>query len=257
MPKLSETFLAGLVSPAILKAIEQDSLSPVFLDLQACNALEIRYDFFEQAEWESLSARVRRVAPQAMQIGTIRLKRDGGKFPDAKAVARPELWEKILEADEAPEWLDLERDCLAQFADLKAMAKPRGTKILVSEHNFIRIPNDMVLKTLVDDLRRVKADGLKIAAMSNSEDDCDRLYKFTKKNNKYFDLFAAFAMGDTGRTSRLWSLKEGANLTYGAIEAAEAPGQIDVMTMKKALDNFENLFSKSDTLAFLDKFRQF
>ena len=72
-----------------------------------------------------------------------------------------------------------------------------------------------------------------------------------------FELFAAFGMGDTGRTSRLWSLKEGANLTYAAIDAVEAPGQIDVMTMKKALDSFDTIYSQSDLTAFLSKFRQF
>lgn len=254
---MSETFLVGLISPNILKAIEEDSLSPVFLDLQACNALEIRYDFFDVNDWPSLSARLRKVAPHAMQIGTIRLKRDGGNFPNTQVAARTKHWQKIFETEQVPEWLDLERDCLAQLADLRALAKAKGTKILVSEHNFVRIPNDAELKIFVEDLRRIKADGLKIAAMSNSETDCDRLYKFTKKNHKYFDLFAAFGMGDSGRASRLWSLKEGANLTYGAIESVEAPGQIDVMTMKKALDGFENLFSQSDITAFLGKFRHF
>ena len=257
MPTSNEKFLVGLVGPDVLSAIEEDSLNPVFLDLQACNALEIRYDFFEQSQWPGLSARLRKVAPHAMQIGTVRLHRDGGKFPDKDAVARPELWQKILEADEVPEWIDLERDCLSQFAGLKKAASARGTRILVSEHNFVRIPGDQELKIFVDDARRVKADGLKIAAMSNSATDCDRLYKFTKKYSKHFELFAAFGMGETGRVSRLWSLKEGANLTYAAIDSVEAPGQIDVQTMKKALDNFEIIYSQSDLTAFLSKFRQF
>ena len=78
MPTSNEKFLVGLVGPDVLSAIEEDSLNPVFLDLQACNALEIRYDFFEQSQWPGLSARLRKVAPHAMQIGTVRLHRDGG-----------------------------------------------------------------------------------------------------------------------------------------------------------------------------------
>lgn len=251
------TYLVGLVSPEVLAAIENDSLNPVFLDLQDCNALEIRYDFFDETQWASLSERLRKVAPHAIQIGTIRLERDGGRFPDERMAERLELWTQILKAGEVPEWLDLERDALYHMEPLKALAEPRGTKILVSEHNFTRIPNDMELKTFADDLRRVKADGLKIAAMSATQTDCDRLYKFTKKNARYFDLFAAFGMGDTGRVSRLWSLKEGANLTYGAIGRVEAPGQIDVATMRKALEAFENIVSQPELSNFLDKFRQF
>ena len=64
-------------------------------------------------------------------------------------------------------------------------------------------------------------------------------------------------MGDTGRISRLWSLKEGANLTYAAIDSVEAPGQIDAITMKKALDSFDIIYSQSDLASFLAKFRQF
>lgn len=254
MAKNSTLHLVGLIDPQVLSAIEADSMSPVFLDLQACNTLEIRYDFFKEQEWPTLSGRLRKVAPHAMQIGTIRLVEDGGLYPSAKAINRLEQWERILEKDQVPEWLDLERDYLSQFEKLKKMATPRGVKILVSEHNFIRIPSDMELKTFADDLRRVKAPGLKISAMSNSKTDCERLYKFTKKSSKYFDLFGAFGMGATGKTSRLWSLKEGGNLTYGCITEAKAPGQIDVITMQKALENFETIFSESEIEHFLRKF---
>lgn len=257
MPKSNEKYIVGLISPEILSAIEKDNLNPVFLDLQACNALEIRYDFFNRNEWTTISQRLKNVAPHAMQIGTIRLKRDGGKFPDNEAGSRLSLWKNILEADLVPDWLDIERDALSQYAELKKIADERKSSLIVSEHNFVRIPNEMELKIFVNDLRRVKAKGLKIAAMSNSENDCERLYKFIKKNAKDFELFAAFGMGEYGKASRIWSFKEGANLSYGAINTVEAPGQIDVLTMKKALENLENLFSEADLFAFLSKFQPF
>jgi 3-dehydroquinate dehydratase-1 len=67
-------------------------------------------------------------------------------------------------------------------------------------------------------------------------------------------MFAAFGMGETGRVSRLWSLKEGSNLTYGSIGHAEAPGQIEVSTMSRALEQFDNLNSQMEILAFLNQF---
>ena len=69
-----------------------------------------------------------------------------------------------------------------------------------------------------------------------------------------FELFAAFGMGTTGKASRVWSLKEGANLTYGSIGEAKAPGQVDVLKMKKAMDELENLPSPFETANFLSKF---
>lgn len=250
----SRKYLVGLVGPDILEAAEKDLFHPVRLDLDCCGALEIRYDFFDDSLWPSLSERVRNVAPGKLQIGTIRLKRDGGRFPDVRAIERPALWEKILDADQVPEWLDLERDCLSDFKALNDMARPKGVSLLISEHNFVRIPGEAELATFADDVKRVGAQGLKIAAMSNSDTDCDRLYKFAKKYGKKFQMFAAFGMGESGRVSRLWSLKEGSNLTYGSIGQAEAPGQIEVSTMGRALEQFDNLNSQMEILAFLNQF---
>lgn len=244
-------YLVGLIGPQALEAAERDENHPVRQDFDRCTAVEIRYDFFDEKQWPELSARVRKVAPGKMQIGTIRLKHDGGTFPDTRVIERMELWGKILDAQEVPEWLDLERDYLANYRQLHQMAATRKVKILVSEHNFERVPSDAELEEFAKDVQSFKAHGLKIAAMSNNLTDCDRLYKFIKKNASHFELFAAFGMGKTGMVSRLWSLKEGANLTYGAIGKAEAPGQIDVLTMKKALESDSALNSQSDLLAFL------
>lgn len=254
MPSDSAKYLVGLVSPDTLEAAEKDLFHPVRLDFGCCDALEIRYDFFDESQWEKLSERVRHLAPEKLQIGTIRLQRDGGKFPDARSVERLKLWERILDAHQVPEWLDLERDCLADFKALNDMARPKGVSLVISEHNFARVPNEAELETFADDVKRVGAQGLKIAAMSNSESDCDRLYKFAKKFGKKFQMFAAFGMGETGRVSRLWSLKEGANLTYGSVGHSEAPGQIDVAVMRKALEQSESFNSQMELLAFLNRF---
>ena len=250
----SRKYLVGLVCPDVLEAAEKDLFHPVRLDLDCCDAIEIRYDFFDESEWPTLSERVRNVIANKIQIGTIRLKRDGGKFPDARAVERLELWQRILSGKQVPEWLDLERDCLSDFKALNDMAYPIGVSLLISEHNFERIPSDMELEPFASDIKRVDAQGLKIAAMSNSESDCDRLYKFAKKYGKKFQMFAAFGMGETGKVSRLWSLNEGANLTYGSIGHSEAPGQIEVSTMRRVLDQGENLHSQMEILAFLNQF---
>ena len=253
MPASNEKYLVGLVGPEVLSAIEADSMHPVFLDISACNALEIRYDFFNEKDWTGLSARVRKVAPHAMQIGTIRLARDGGKYPDRLAHSRLPLWSEILKAPEVPEWLDLEHDCLQALHDLKNLADLRKTRIIVSQHNFLRIPNQPELADFARDCLRLKADGLKIAAMSNSDTDCERLYKFAMEFASDFELFAAFGMGETGIASRVWSLKVGANLTYASIGKAQAPGQVDVARMERAFKELDNLVSPLNALEIIQK----
>ena len=253
MPLDSPKYLVGLVDPETLAVAESEELHPTRIDYESCEILEIRYDFFDESEWQTLAARVRKTIPNVILLGTIRLRRDGGTFSNARAVERPALWKKILEAPDVPEWLDLERDCLHDYDELRELATPRGVKILVSEHNFTRIPSDLELKNYLTDAKRVKADGIKIAAMSNSDDDCTRLYKFAKKA-KGFKLVAAFGMGETGKLSRVWSLKEGANLTYGSIGKAAAPGQIDVGLMRKAIDRLEITTSQIELSSFLNIF---
>ena len=253
MPTDSRKYLVGLVGPQTLEAAEKDPSHPVRLDLERCGAIEIRYDFFDESLWEGLSERVKKIAPEKIQIGTIRLRRDGGKFSDSEVTRRLALWQKILDARQVPEWLDLERDCLCDYTALNGMALSKGVSLLISEHNFVRIPTEMELETFAADVKRVGAQGLKIAAMSNSENDCDRLYKFAKKFSKKFQMFAAFGMGETGKASRIWSLKEGSNLTYGSIGHTEAPGQLEVSVMAPVLDQLEKLQSKSEILAFLSQ----
>lgn len=246
-----QKYLVGLIDSEVLSAIESDAMHPVFLDLQACSALEIRYDFFEPSCWNGLSARVRKLAPHALQIGTIRLKRDGGAFQDSRASERLPLWKEILEAEQVPDWLDLEQDCLYSYERLSDLADNRDVNILVSQHNFSRVPTAMELRDFARDVSRLGARGLKIAAMCNSEEDCDRLYDFARENSDDFELFAAFGMGDYGRVSRVWSLKEGANLTYGAIGHVVAPGQIQVPVMARALEKLSELHSRFEISAFL------
>ena len=253
MPTDSLKYLVGLVDPETLSAAESEELHPARIDYESCDILEIRYDFFDESDWLGLSTRVRKIAPKAIQLGTIRLKHDGGTFPDTRAIERPALWKKILEAPDNPQWLDLERDYLHDYDELRTLAAPKGVKILISEHNFTRIPSDLELKNYLTDIKRVKADGIKIAAMSNSDDDCTRLYKFAKKA-KGFKFIAACGMGETGKISRIWSLKEGANLTYGSIGKAAAPGQIDVGLMRKAIDRLETTTSQIELSSFLNIF---
>ena len=154
MPTDSQKYLVGLVNPETLTAAEREELHPARIDFESCDILEIRYDFFDESEWQGLSARIRKLVPKAIQLGTIRLKRDGGTFPDARAIERPGLFEQILNASDIPEWLDLERDCLHDYDKLRELTAPKGVNILISEHNFTRIPSDLELKNYLNDVKR-------------------------------------------------------------------------------------------------------
>ena len=73
MPTDSQKYLVGLVSPETLTAAESEEFHPARIDYESCDILEIRYDFFDESEWTGLSARIRKLVPKAIQLGTIRL----------------------------------------------------------------------------------------------------------------------------------------------------------------------------------------
>ena len=246
-------FLVGIVDSEVLDTVESDSAHRMYNDMVACSALEIRYDFFDENEWPTLSSRVRKIAPNAMQVGTIRLKRDGGNFPDDRAKKRLSLWQSIFGAVQVPDWIDLEFDCRDEYSTLNKVIQSSRTKILVSQHDFARVPAKEKLEDFANEVMRVGAPGLKIAAMCNSEKDCELLYSFVQKFAGKFSLFAAFGMGDIGRVTRIWSLKEGANLTYGSIGRAAAPGLLEVPLMDKALNKLSDFQFQSELSAFLSE----
>lgn len=232
----SERYIVGLITPETLSNLRIDG-GFTAKAIEACDALEIRYDLFsDEASWPRLSEIVSDFAPEKLQIGTLRLARDGGNLPNDRALHRQKSWELILLEAEHPAILDLEQDCLFDFADLNLLAQSVGTEILISQHDFHSVPLYQTLEKLANDAQRLGAAGVKIAAMSNSHGDTYPLYKFSEEYSGKFRYFSAFAMGETGRASRILSLKKGSNLSYASILQAAAPGQIPAPKMRQILD---------------------
>jgi len=204
-------FIAGLISPSVLLDTVAHSAA-----IKKCDILEIRYDLFKDvSQWNALSQKVFDLNPKALRLGTIRLERDGGKWENERAAERIELFEKI---SEGLDWIDLER----------GVELPLKNRIIRSWHLFDRVPSEQELSEFAEECLRFGACGCKVAAMAHSKDDVLPLYDFAKKYGNRFALFAAFAMGEQGRESRVRSLEEGANLTYASIGEALAPGQLSV-----------------------------
>jgi 3-dehydroquinate dehydratase I len=205
---MSKKFIAGLIAPDVL----QNAISAI--SIKKCDILEIRYDLFENMDdWSGLLQKVSELNPKALKLGTIRLEKDGGKWKNSRASERIGLFDKSLD------WIDLERGMITE--------KP-GNKIICSWHLFDRVPSAIELSEFAEECLELGVQGCKVAAMAHSKTDVEPLYDFAKKYGEKFELFAAFAMGEQGKESRVRSLKEGANLTYASIGKALAPGQLSV-----------------------------
>jgi len=224
MLQTESKFIAGLISPDVLRNAEKNSVGAEMAAIKKCSVLEIRYDLFKNAEeWENLSQRVFELNPKALRLGTIRLKKDGGAYENERAAERVALF-----AGKNLDWIDIERGM--DFSQIKKL----GAKIICSWHLFDRVPNEHELNEFAEECLALKTEGCKVAAMAHSKSDAEPLYNFAKRYGKSFELFAAFAMGEEGKESRLRSLSEGANLTYSSIGEALAPGQYNLITSASA-----------------------
>lgn len=237
--------LVGVVSPAVLSSARE-------LNLNTCPILEIRYDLFPNTkEWPELISRIKAWAPKAKIIATIRLERDGGKWPEKDSKKREALWSAILNASQAPDWIDLEWAELEDYMELMAKAQEKDVKVLASHHDFQGIPSATVLEKAIEHALYWRADGFKIAAMSKQPDDCGVLYALSKKHAASFTWFSAFAMGETGTVSRIYSFACGANLSYGALGDAVAPGQLSMPILKSFVAKLNGDSSEADVRTWL------
>lgn len=268
-------FFAGVLDAETLNEILRNPQGELFGIAEQCSALEIRYDLLLAAGYsrESLgevAGRVRGAFPDALLIGTFRLERDGGKFPDSQAMDRAEFICDILTEDVFPDYLDIEAE---EFVELEIRIfelwngerfceKRKGfwtmrnghrfyerefpifgdlpKKVLVSHHDFRKVPSLDELEHLRKCAAGSECAGLKIACMSRLPGDFDHVYSWMRSACD-FELFSCFAMGKSGEESRVKSLAFGANLTYCSLGAAVAPGQIPVAEARKA---YRELLSK-------------
>ena len=171
------------------------------------NLVELRYDLFQKEEWETLSARIREINPNARQIATIRYTTDGGKFPITGN--RKKIWNKIFSQKSVPEIMDLEFEKI----DFLPMIREKWPKVdvIVSKHSFENMPSYETLICFEKQVNLSGAGGIKLAATSTETKDLDKLYWFAKLVKPY-KYSAAFAMNKP--ETRIKSMEEGTNLNY-------------------------------------------
>ncbi len=279
LKSFGEPFFAGVLDAETLDEILQDPQGELSRIAEQCSALEIRYDLLLAAGYSRKSlgevvGRIRGAFPDALLIGTFRLERDGGRFPDARAMDRAEYICEILTAEVFPDYLDIEAEEFVRLEhrifeiwnDERVCEKRKGfwtmrnghrfyqrkfpifddlpKKVLISHHDFQKVPTLDELDRLRKCATGPECAGLKIAGMSRLPGDFDHVYPWIEsvRGDGYrFELFSCFAMGKSGEESRLKSLAFGANLAYCSLGAAVAPGQIPVEKARKA---YRKLLSK-------------
>ncbi|GEM_PF-2388909 len=214
--------------------------------LSRCDIAELRADGFpaERITEEARSFRAessRKLGRTLEILLTIRLKRDGGAWPDEDASLREPIWLSLcLDGGEqvgAPicDWIDVE---IEEFASLSYKCRTQlqsgRAKLLLSHHDFRRCRPREGLHALMGEMQTHRPAGMKFAVACENRRDLMELLAFARDLSETASIGCALSMGEVGRASRVLGPLLGCPLTYGYLTGgAVAPGQLSAEALRK------------------------
>ena len=194
--------------------------------------MEIRFDFLKETE---IKEALEFVKPHSSRsVFTIRSKSQNGKFKGSETERK--FYLKLLSKND-PMFLDVELDTLKTDDELLQYLRSNKTNILVSHHDFSSTPSIDELQFFLKEMKNY-SNNVKLITTANNLADSFRildLYQYSGNSR-----LISFAMGDYGVLSRILSTLAGtAPFTYASINKALAPGQIDILTLRKIYDRIK------------------
>ena len=176
-------------------------------------------------------------------IFTVRRIGQGGQVSITKE-QNDSIWSLVAQSQLA-DFIDVElfdeNDTVDEYKleDQIAQIHDYGGRVILSYHDFNGMPEPEQIINLVIVMHDLGPDICKVAAMANSEEDAKKLLKATAfLTKKGIGPLVTMAMGPMGTTTRVAAGKYGSCMTFASGEKASAPGQADVFTMKKWLDDY-------------------
>lgn len=144
--------------------------------------------------------------------------------------------------------IDIELASAKEFAPLITMAREQQREVILSYHNFQTTPSLHELEVLVSQAVQAGATILKVATMTNSEQELERLLEFQQLSHPL--PVATMGMGPLGKISRLRLAAAGSALAYGWLY--EPLTMMPVSTQWSALELAEKIkITSAQELEFL------
>lgn len=210
--------LPGLISSALQKRAD---------------FVEIRFDHTIYEEIDHALDVTRRIKNTA--IFTLRSKEEGGSFNGSNR-ERISLLEKM--AMTRPMLLDIEISTLKKDKRIRKFLSENKIPILVSSHDFRKTSGLSTLLKKFEDMRKY-SNYVKMVTTARSFEDNFKLLSLYDNNDS--TKLIAFAMGEHGILSRLiCNLYRDSPFTYASLDKPLAPGQLDIVLMKKIYDRIVN-----------------
>lgn len=117
------------------------------------------------------------------------------------------------------------------------MAHEHGVKVIASNHDFQKTPNQKELIDRICHMQDLGADILKIAVMPQDEKDVLILLSATEEMKRTYAVhpIVTMSMSNTGIISRICGETFGSAITFASVHRASAPGQINAKELKEIL----------------------
>ena len=205
--------------------------SPAKLRLRLGQALkrsdyaELRFDFMAPIKVPIALDLVKKDLKRC--ICTLRPRKEGGKFSGGEK-NRISILKLIAEYN--PYLLDVEYNTIRKSKDLRQYLKRTKTSLLVSWHDFKKTPEENLLRIKLKQMSKFSRN-VKIVTSAKTIGDSMKvlsLYKNLPKDHR----LVAFAMGDSGRMSRILCTQFGSPYTYVSLGKPVAPGQFSLDEVK-------------------------
>jgi len=195
--------------------------------LKKSDYAEVRFDFLKTYEVPKTLEIIKKDLKKV--VCTLRPKSEGGKF-EGDEKERIAILKLIAAYD--PFLLDIEFNTIKKNKELVRYLKSTKTKLLVSWHDFKKTPKFSELKSMMNQMTKF-SHNVKIVTTAKSADDSTRVLQLYSKNEK--NNLIAFAMGNSGKVSRILCLYLGSPYTYVSLGKPVAPGQFSVDELKKII----------------------
>lgn len=202
--------------------------------------VEWRADWFEQVDdIEAVSevlCELRSILEERPLLFTIRTKNEGGECE----ISFQRYKELLLQVAQTKlvDMIDVEVYMHEQVPEFVQELKDTGIVIIGSNHDFEKTPQKREMMQTLGYMQYIGADISKLAVMPQNKQDVLALLSATENMLTTYESgpVITMSMSSVGNISRVAGETFGSCVTFGSLEKASAPGQINVWDLKKVLE---------------------
>lgn len=205
--------------------------------------VEWRADFWEFCKdfekVEQLLEKLQQVLKTKPLLFTIRTKGEGGEF----AGTVEEYEELVRIASKTADLVDIEVFMKGLSAEkLIKKCQQNSSKVVASNHEFHKTPMQEEIVKRLQQMQEIGADILKIAVMPENKKDVLTLLSATEEMVSEYAKrpVVTMSMAGLGAVSRISGEIFGSAITFGSMERASAPGQLELVDLRNVLEIIHN-----------------